>query len=108
MKLAPERVDVFLLVGDTGVLHQVVARGGMGAIGTDEEVKVHFNFDGAFVDRFGRYVGWKVDIGVEPCLRMLLKPGYSSVEICAGEFVVEVEGHVVKFFESVEQSFIEP
>ena len=48
MKFAPESVDVFLLVADSGEFHEVEARGGVGAVGADEEVKVDFDFWSAF------------------------------------------------------------
>ena len=47
VKFTPERVDVFLLVVDAGVLHHVIARSRVGSVGADEEVEVHFDFSGS-------------------------------------------------------------
>ena len=49
VEFAPERVDVLLLVVDAGELHEVVARGGVGAVGADEEIEVDFFFGVALV-----------------------------------------------------------
>ena len=43
MEFAPECVDVLLLVGYSGELHQVVSCCGVGAVSANEEVE--FDFD---------------------------------------------------------------
>jgi len=44
VEFAPEGVDVFLMVGEAGVFHHVVAGGGVGAIRSDEKVEVYRYF----------------------------------------------------------------
>ena len=39
MELAPEGIDVFLLVVDARVFHHVVADSGVGAVGANEKIK---------------------------------------------------------------------
>ena len=108
MELAPERVDVLLLVVDTGEFHEVVARGGVGAIGADEEVEVDFFFGIALV------LGWRggglcgvlgvVGLG---SVGAVLEPCGVVIEVCTGELVVEEEGDVRHGFERVEKAFVQ-
>lgn len=44
VKFAPEGVDVFLVVGEALVLHEVVSCGGVGTIGANEEVEADLDF----------------------------------------------------------------
>ena len=47
MKLAPESVDVFLVVVDPGKFHHMKASSRVSSICSDDEVKINFNFWGA-------------------------------------------------------------
>jgi hypothetical protein len=82
-ELAPERVDVGLMVVEPGVFHEVVPDGGVGAVRADEEVKADFDLRGGWGD------------GEEP--------GEFAREVGAGELVVEVECYVGECGESIEQ-----
>lgn len=88
MEFAPERVDVFLAVAEAGVFHHVVAGGGVGAVGTDEEVESHFYFGGALVR------GLDGVLGVGGFGGAALEPGGVFGEVGARELVVEEEGYV--------------
>ena len=108
MEFAPEGVDVFLLVIEAGVFHEVVAHCGVGAVGTDHEVKRDFYFVCAvlvgFAERgFGGILG-VVGFGG---MGTLLEPGNVFVEVGACELVVEVKGHVGHFPKGVEEAFVE-
>ena len=87
MELAPQRIDVFLLVIHACVFHQVVPSGGMCSIGSDEKVEGYFYL---FVSCPGR------GFGARGC-----EPGFACLEIGAGELMVEVEGYVWEGFELV-------
>lgn len=75
-EFAPERVDVLLLVVHARVLHQVIAGGGVGTIGADEEVEGDFDFLLLTCGGFG------------------LEPGFVVGKVCADELVVEENLHV--------------
>ena len=109
VELAPQRVDVLLLVVDARELHKVVAGGGVGAVGADEEVEVDFLLGVALVlggggGRLGRILG-VVGLGR---VGAVLEPGGVAVEVRAGELVVEEEGHIGHGFQGVEEAFVEP
>ena len=77
MELAPQRVDVLLLVVHPRVLHQVVADGRVRAVGSNHEVKGDFNLPGAAVGGNVLVAG--------------LEPGLVGLEVGARELVVEEE-----------------
>lgn len=99
VEFAPEGVDVFLLVVDTGVLHQVIAGGGVGAVGADEEVEFHFDFWGALVGGVLGVVGFLEGA--------VLEPGSVFGVVGASELVGEEEGYVWHGLEGVEEAFVE-
>lgn len=105
VEFAPEGVDVFLLVVDAGVLHQVVAGSGVGAVGADEEVEFHLDFWGALMGGIGRLGGVLGMVGFWE--GAVLEPSRVFGVIGAGKLVGEEEGHVRHGFEGVEEAFVE-
>ena len=93
LELAPQGVDVLLLVVHTAVLHHVVAHGGVGAVGADHEIEVDLDLLCAT-----RGFGGTLD----------LEPGPAGAEVGAGQLVVEEEAHVGHALEDVKQALIEP
>ena len=75
-EFAPERVDVLLLIVHARVFHEVVAGGGVGTIGADEEVECDFEFL------------------LVACGGVRLEPGFVVGEVCADQLVVEEDLHV--------------
>lgn len=75
-ELAPESVDVLLLVVHARVLHEVVAGGGVGTVGTDEEVKGNFK------------------LLPVACWGIRLEPSFVVGEICTNELVAKEDLHV--------------
>lgn len=93
MELAPELVDVFLLVGHGDELHEVVADGRMCAIRTDHEVEGDFDLGAALLG------GFRGGVSVEP--------GELLAEVDGEELVVEEEFYIGHGFEVVEQGLVE-
>ena len=81
-ELAPESVNVLLLIIDTSELHQVEARGGVCPIGTDEVVEGHLDL---------RYSTSYTGIVGHRCLtgNSALKPGFVSSKVSTCQLVVE-------------------
>lgn len=75
MELAPQCVNVLLLVVHPGEFHQVVANGGVCAIRSNHEIKRNLNFSGAAI-------GNKILVAG-------LKPSLVGFEISSSKLVVE-------------------
>ena len=91
MELAPESVDVFLLVGEAGVFHHVIAGSRVGTIGADEEIEVYRYLGGSFLLSLCRAVlGWVLGVIDPRSLAMPFKPSGLLLEISSGELVVEM------------------
>jgi len=90
MELAPELVDVLLLVGHGDVFHQMVADGGVGTVCTNHEVEGDFYFGAARGVRGGT--------SFEPCKFLL--------QVDAQELVAKVKSHVGHRFEMVQESLV--
>jgi hypothetical protein len=93
MELAPQRVDVLLLVVHPRKLHQVVADGRVRAVGANHEVKGDFDFPGAAVGGHVLVAG--------------LEPGLVGLEVGARELVVEEELDVGQGVEDVQEACVE-
>lgn len=106
VEFAPEGVDVLLLVIDAGVLHHVVAGGGVGAVRADEEVEFHFDFRGALVKGVGWLLGGVLGV-VGFWGGAVLKPGGGFGVVGAGELVGEEEGYVWHGLEGIEEAFVQ-
>ena len=76
----------------TGVFHHVEAGGGVGAVGSDEEVEGYFDFSWPLVGLLLVFVlrGVLSMVGLLGVAR-LLEPGDFFVEVCTCELVVEME-----------------
>lgn len=96
-----------MLISDTGVFHHVVARGGMGAIGSYEKVEIYGYFGCSRLPFLRRAIlGWILSVVFYGCLVMLFKPSRFLVEVRTGKFVVEVQRYVGHFLERIEEAFI--
>lgn len=87
----------------------MVARGGVGAIGADEEVEVYLFFWGALVVGLGS--GWLSGVlrvvGLRG-VRRVFEPGGVVFEVGACELVVEVEGDIWHGLQGVKETFVQP
>lgn len=93
LELAPESIDVFLLIVKSSELHHVVPRSGVCTICANKEVKIYFNLT----------VATRGGLGVTHDF----EPGFVVVEISAGEFVVEEDLDVGHSFYFVEKDLVE-
>lgn len=93
MELAPQRVNVLLLVVHPGKLHQVVPDGRVRAVGPNHEVKGDFNLPGPAVGGHVLVAG--------------LEPGLVGPEVGARELVVEEELDVGQGVEDVQEACVE-
>ncbi len=102
VELAPKRVDVFLLVVDASILHHVKANGGVSPICPNQEIEAHFRLCGLIIFMLAgpRLSGVLSMIGLLG-MASFLEPRYFCVEVCAYEFVVEVECDVQHPFQSI-------
>ena len=102
MEFAPQRVNILLLIVDAGELHEVIASGGVGAIGTNEEIEVDFFLGVPLLLGWG-WRGLRRVLGVVGFGRvgLVLEPGGVVFEVGAGELMVEKEGDVGHGFEGV-------
>ena len=92
-EFAPEGIDVGLCVVDAGVFHHVVACGGVGAVGADEEVEIYGDFWGSLGGGFlGGVLGMNCSVGI-----LLFEPGRLLFEIGTGKLVIEMQGYVRHF-----------
>lgn len=92
MELAPQSVDILLLVIHSGVLHQVISYCRVCSVCTNQEVKPDFDFFIAF-SRSGFPAR---------------EPGFVVFEIGPSKFVVEEEFDVGHCLEFVQEKFVEP
>lgn len=91
MELTPKGIDVFLLIGNAGVFHHMVACGGVGAIGSYEKVEVYRYFRCSWLSLLrSAILGWILSVVFYGCLVVLFEPSCLLVKVRAGEFVVEV------------------
>jgi hypothetical protein len=74
-KLAPESVDILLLIVHSRELHHVVANCGMSTVSPYHEIKVDLDFKGPSVG--------------DVLLITNLEPCSSGLEVGAGEFMIE-------------------
>lgn len=81
-KLAPESVDILLLIVHPCELHHVVADCGMSTVSPYHEIKIDLDFKGPSVG--------------DVLLITNLKPCFSGLEVGAGEFVIEEQLNVWK------------
>lgn len=86
LELAPQGVDVFLLIVHAGEFHHVVPHCRMGTVCAEHQVEVHLNLIGA--------VG-----AFEPCL--------ACAEVSPNQLMTKEERHVWQALEHVEQPPIE-
>jgi len=92
LELAPQGVDVFLVVVHPRKLHEVESHGRVCTVGPEHQVKADLN------------------LLCPPCgagLALDLEPGFAAPEVGAGELVVEEELDVGHFLKDVEQTFVE-
>lgn len=92
LELAPQRVDVLLLIVHAGVLHHMVSHGRMSTVGADHQVKCNL--------LLARLLRW-------PAAALHLEPGLGPSEIRPHQLVVEEKGDVWHFLEHVKQAFVE-
>ena len=91
VEFTPEGVDVFLLVREAGVFHHVVAGGGVGAVGSDEEVEVYGYLGCSFLLSFSLAIlCWILSVVGFGGLVMLFEPSSLLFKVRASELVVEV------------------
>lgn len=97
-KLAPEGVDIFLLVVDPGVLHHMVPCGGVSAIRSNKDIEGNRNLSGAVLVLFSRSSLCRILGMVCPGnTGTLFEPCEVFVEVSTSKLVVEVESHVGHF-----------
>lgn len=94
-KLAPQRVDVLLLIIHPGVFHHMIPCCGMSSISPYKKIKVDFDF---LVSRTGDSIYWFPND---------FEPGLPPLDISASELVVEVELHVGHGFKFVQEDLVE-
>lgn len=85
-KLAPQGVNILLLVVHAGKLHHVVADSRVCAIGANHDVKVNFHLARAAAR--GESVA-------------VLDPGLALAKVGAGELVVKVEFYIGEVLEGI-------
>ncbi len=94
MELAPQGVDVFLLVVHAGVLHHVIPDGRMGAIGPNHEVELDLDLSRAAGCGFFRASN--------------LEPRLAGAEVSACQLVVEEDLDVGHLLQYVEELLVQP
>lgn len=93
LELAPESVDILLLVVHPDVLHHMISDGRMSAISANHEVELDLN------------LLWS--IGGRPLSPLNLKPGFALAEVGSCQLVVEVKLHIGHSFQDVQQAFVQ-
>lgn len=77
LELAPQGIDVLLLIVHAGKLHEVIAHSRVRSVGPDHEIEADFNLPEAAV--------WRGD------LVSCFKPGTAGIEVGSRQLVVEEE-----------------
>lgn len=91
-ELAPQCIDVLLLIIHPGKFHHVVSCCRMGSIRADHEVKVNFDFWHA-VRRI-----WKRSLARDTTF----EPRFAGIEIGPGQFMIKEELHIRRAFQLIE------
>lgn len=96
MELAPEGIDVMLLVIHTGKLHQMIPDRRMRPVGANHEVKGNLDLRVPFMTlKLPRWV-------------LLLEPSQIASKVGSGQLVIEMECDVGKVVELIQETLVEP